>query len=153
MDERETAKVKGPKNTYRINESVGMVCWAVAYLKNIYGEASRKTQERFRDVLVERVKYEKAPYQGPNRPGGYVFDRDSLWNDFFLAFPEYKKVIEYRRIESIDELEYRMLTWRAEQFSAQMTSLDEMMENGIEPGYEQHTYNGQKRKVHNKYDG
>ena len=151
MDERETAKVKGPKNIYRINESVGMVCLAVAYLKNIPGGASRKIKDRFRNVLVEMVKYEKKPYQGPKNTGGYVFDRDSLWNDFFLAVPEYKQVIMYRRIASLDELEDRALAWRDEHFST-LTSLDEMVENGIEPDYERHTYSGQKRKIHNRYD-
>ena len=56
MDGQVPEKIKGIKNIYRINESVGMVCLAVAYLKNIPGGASRKTKDRFRNVLVEMVK-------------------------------------------------------------------------------------------------
>lgn len=35
------------------------------------------------------------------------YDRDELWKNFFLAFPELRQAIESRHIASLSELEYR----------------------------------------------
>ena len=35
------------------------------------------------------------------------FERSALWNDLFLRLPELKRIIEVRRIQSLDELIYR----------------------------------------------
>lgn len=35
------------------------------------------------------------------------YDREALWRDYFLAQPELRQILEYRRIGSLGELEYR----------------------------------------------
>ena len=35
------------------------------------------------------------------------YDREAIWERYFLALPELQQIIEYRRIDSLAELEYR----------------------------------------------
>lgn len=118
--------------TWRINESVKMVFVAVAYLNSITGIPNRKTLDRLRDLLIANVKYEKRDFHGPSNPGGYIFDRDSLWNDFFLKLPRFRKVIEHRHIRSLDELEISALEYQEDVQPRGEVSLDGLIEQGIE---------------------
>lgn len=152
MNEQAPVKIKGVKNVYHINESVVMVCIAVGYLYNMVGKPSRQMRESYRDMLVEMVKHEKIPYQGPKHPGGYVFDRDSLWNDFFLAVPAFKKILEYRRIGSLDELELKTFDWQAKYNREKIVSFDELQEKGIDPYQADYPINGKKRHHDRDYD-
>ena len=152
MDEQAPVKIKGVKNVYHINESVTMVCIAIGYLYNLVGKPSRQTKETYRDMLVETVKHKKIPYQGPKQPGGYVFDRDSLWNDFFLAVPAFKKILEHRRIGSLDELELKALDWQAEHQRERIVSFDELQEKGIDPYQAEYPINGKKRHCDRNYE-
>lgn len=128
----------------RANESLSAVCSVILYLQGRNGIPSRELKEKYRDILLSMVKYEKIPFKGPDCPGGYLFDRDSLWNDFFLAIPRYRKIIEHRKIRSLEELEYYATEWRNDN-STFTTSLDAMIENGFEPYGEKDIYGGRKK--------
>lgn len=136
---------------WRINESLGMVFVATAYLRNRAGRPSRKTLESLRDSLVKYVKYKRMDFHGHSSPGGYNFDRDSLWNDYFMKFPCYREVIEHRGIKSLDELEIRALEYQEAHRPTTDISFDTLSEQGIEDFDFVRMHQG-KRNRNIKYD-
>lgn len=92
------------------------------YRYPITADSPRMTEHRIMDIIAYllgtfraprhyRRLLQKFPY---NRTFNFTisryqkdFDRTVLWNELFLKRPELKKVIESRKIQSLDELIYR----------------------------------------------
>ena len=86
--------------------------------------SSRMTQRRVLDMVAYLLGQERAPRRYREElekrkiPYRVVFnyhldrfrmdyEREALWSDYFCSLPELRRVLEYRRIASLTELEYR----------------------------------------------
>lgn len=89
---------------------------AVKYLTYDYEDYSIHSTEKdlsYRNVLnylKSRFNYAKVSY--PSSAGfAYLFDKNDIWEKFFLANKDFKETIEYRRIDSLDELIRNSFRW------------------------------------------
>jgi len=96
--------------------SASAIFQAVRYLTNDYGEYSIYEKEHkwnYRSLLNhlrENHKYAIAKY--PSKAGfSYIFDRDDIWENFFLKDSHLLDILNYRRITAIDELLYHSNQW------------------------------------------
>jgi len=94
------------------------------YLHPVTSLSTRMTAQRVLDMMAYLLGCDKAPrkyriqLQNSTIPSRTVFnyavsryqqdyDREAIWERYFLALPELQQIIEYRRIDSLAELEYR----------------------------------------------
>ena len=94
------------------------------YLHPVTSLSTRMTVRRVLDMVAYLLGCDKAPrkyriqLQNSTIPSRTVFnyavsryqqdyDREEIWKRYFLALPELRRIIEYRCINSLAELEYR----------------------------------------------
>ena len=94
------------------------------YLHPVTSLSTRMTVRRVLDMVAYLLGCDKAPrkyriqLQNSTIPSRTVFnyavsryqqdyDREEIWKSYFLALPELRRIIEYRCINSLAELEYR----------------------------------------------
>ena len=104
------------------------------YLHPVTSLSTRMTVRRVLDMVAYLLGCDKAPrkyriqLQNSTIASRTVFnyavsryqqdyDREEIWKRYFLALPELQRIIEYRRINSLAELEYRA----AEYFTGRRT--------------------------------
>lgn len=87
---------------YDKNMSIKNVLRMAVYLIGSFDRA------QMRERLISTVKHTvKNNYNG--KAASYNFDKQDLWESFFMKDDAMRRIIENRRIASIDELEMR--TW------------------------------------------
>ncbi len=98
----------GAYSIRRINEALGKIYGATAYLLGTI--LTRTEEDRIRAILLATVEYEKAEYRAASDRGGYRFDREQLWNNYFQGQKPLKEILDRMGIMDLETLETKYST-------------------------------------------
>lgn len=79
---------------------------------SIYNTGNSRSYRNITNKLKLTFHYAKIPY--PDKTGfAYIFEANEIWERYFLADKGLKSIIDYRRIEAIDELIAKAYAWHS----------------------------------------